>query len=89
MTEGLIDFGIREIVPYETLAEELIALVAEDAQALQALAEVENMRGIVQTGNSASQQRGVYARARETGRDHQDAMRAVVAHLIDEFHADL
>ncbi|SDN87655.1 carboxylate-amine ligase [Lutimaribacter pacificus] len=89
LTEGLIDFGIREIVPYDTLAEELIALVADDAQALGALAEVENTRAIVRAGNSASQQRGVYARARETGRDHGDAMRAVVAHLIDEFHADL
>ena len=89
LTEGLIDFGIREITPYETLAEEMIALVAEDAQALQALAEVENMRDIVRAGNSASQQRGVYARARETGRNHEDGMRAVVAHLIDEFHADL
>lgn len=89
LTEGLIDFGIREIVPYDTLAEELIALVADDAQALGALAELENTRAIVRAGNSASQQRGVYARARENGRDHGNAMRAVVAHLIDEFHADL
>lgn len=89
MTEGLIDFGAREIVPYDVLAQELIALVAEDAQALDCWAEVENMRAIVATGNSASQQRATYAAARELGRDHDGAMRAVVAHLVDEFHADL
>ncbi|MCM2562168.1 carboxylate-amine ligase [Lutimaribacter sp. EGI FJ00015] len=89
LSQGLINFGAHEIVPPDMLADELVALVAEDAAALDALAEVENTRAIVATGNSASLQRGVYARARELGRDHDAAMRAVVAHLIDEFHADL
>lgn len=89
MNEGLIDFGARDIIPYQTLSEELIDILSEDADNLQTMPELLNMREIVQRGNSASQQRGVYARAREMGKDHEDALRSVVAHLIDEFHTDL
>ncbi|TKZ20916.1 carboxylate-amine ligase [Shimia litoralis] len=87
--EGLIDFGKREIVPFSDLVEEMIALVQEDAQALSSLAEVENTRNILARGNSADQQRGVYRDALQADYSHDQALRAVVQHLVDEFHADL
>lgn len=87
--EGLIDFGKREIVPFSDLVEEMIALVQEDAQALSSLAEVENTRNILARGNSADQQRGVYRDAIQADYSHDQALRDVVQHLVDEFHADL
>ena len=87
--EGLIDFGILEIVPFETLLDEMIELVAEDAEAVEAVAEVTGTRSILGSGTSADRQRAVYQEARDNGRDHDDALCAVVRHLQEEFHADL
>ncbi|MBN9889011.1 carboxylate-amine ligase [Salipiger abyssi] len=83
VTEGLIDFGAARIVPFADLAEELIALLAEDAEALGCLAEIERMRRIVAEGNSSIRQR---AAAEAAGGDGEARMRAVVGHLIEEFH---
>ena len=87
--EGLIDLGRGEIVPMADLIEEMIALVAEDAQACGALAEVERARQIVAHGTSATRQRRVFVEALEAGDDTPGALRAVVRHLIEEFYADL
>jgi glutamate---cysteine ligase / carboxylate-amine ligase len=87
--EGLIDFGRREIVPVAELMEEMIEMLAEDAEALGCLAEVEHVRDMIVRGTSSERQRAVYAAARADGRDHGTAMRDVVRHLIEEFHADL
>ena len=89
ISAGLIDWGRREIVPFDELADEMIALVAEDAEALGCLREIENMRAIVANGNSADQQRAVYRDAVQAEYSHEDALRAVVKHLIEEYHADL
>ena len=86
VTEGLIDFGAQKIVPCAQLFDELIALVEEDAQALGCLAEIERARLVVAEGNSSSRQRV----AAETGGGTEEGrMRAVVQHLIDEFHEGL
>src|SRR5258707_2577720 len=45
--EGLVDFGKRPIAPYPGLLEEIIALVAEDAQHFDFVSEVEHGRTIV------------------------------------------
>jgi glutamate---cysteine ligase / carboxylate-amine ligase len=87
--EGLIDFGRREIVPVAELMEEMIEMLAEDAEALGCLAELEHVRDMIVRGTSSERQRAVYAAARADGRDHGTAMRDVVRHLIEEFHADL
>lgn len=87
--KGLIDFGRREIVPLAELMEELIEMAGEDADALGCRAEVERVRDMLARGTSSERQRGVYAAARAGGQDHAAAMRAVVRHLIEEFHADL
>jgi carboxylate-amine ligase len=46
VSEGLIDFGISEIVPFETLLDELIALARPHAEALGCAAEVEAARAM-------------------------------------------
>jgi carboxylate-amine ligase len=89
ITEGLIDFGAGAIKPFHALLDEMIELVEEDAAALGCLTEVERAREIVAGGVSASRQRAVAAAAQAAGGDHEAQMRAVVAHLIEEYHADL
>lgn len=86
VNEGLIDFGERQIKPMVQLVEELIDLLAEDAEALGTQAEIAALRKIAATGTSASRQRRIHAEALAQG---EDPGRAVVRHLIEEFHADL
>lgn len=87
--EGLIDFGRREIVPFSELIEELIALLAEDSQALQSIPEIENARTILVSGTSADRQRAAHQESLAKGNDKAEALRDVVRHLIEEYHADL
>ena len=87
--QGLIDFGIGEVVPYADLLEEIIELVRVDALALDCLPEVERARKIVSGGTSAHRQLAVYHAAREAGADKTEAQRAVVDLLIAETVADL
>ncbi len=89
ISNGMIDFGQREIVPFDILIEELIAVVAEDAEMLGCMTEIEALRTLLARGTSADQQRKVAAEGREAGKSDSDALCGVVRHLIDEFHADL
>ncbi len=86
-SEGLVDFGRGAIVPYATLLDELIATIAEDAEALGCRAEVESAREILHRGTSAHRQRAVYEEARFGGADTMEALRAVVDWLIAETKA--
>ncbi len=86
---GLIDFGKREILPMAVLVEDIIELVAEDAEALGCLEEVEAVRGMIARGTSAERQRAVLKASQEAGNSRDEAMRDVVRHLVEEFHADL
>ena len=86
---GLIDFGRGEIVSLLELTDELQELVAEDAGILRCTDELARTREIAANGTSADRQRAVYAGRRELGDDHDTALVAVVAHLIEEFTADL
>ncbi len=89
VSEGLIDFGRMQIVPYADLLEELLELLAEDAEALGAMEEVENARTMLNAGTSADRQRAAFSAASGDGRDKQGSLKAVVDHLIAEFHTDL
>ena len=82
--EGLVDFGRGRIVPVNELVDELLDLVSEDAEALGCVKEAEHIRTICERGTSAHQQRAAYAAAVEGGADHNDALNAVVDHLIDK-----
>ena len=84
--EGLIDFGDRAIKPMSQLLEELMGFLGEDAEALDTIAEIAALTHLAQTGTSATRQRRVHADATAAG---QDPGRAVVQHLIEEYHADL
>ncbi|MEQ5868643.1 carboxylate-amine ligase [Sagittula sp. NFXS13] len=87
-TEGLIDYGRGEIVPFPELVEELIDLLEEDAGVLGCASELHRARDMVKA-TSATRQLAVRNAARDSGADADSQMRAVVTHLIDEFHADL
>ncbi len=89
ITEGLIDFGQRKIVPFPELLNELLGLIEEDAEALGSTAEVNAMRDILVTGTSSDRQRNVYQAARDAGSDKDAALCAVVHHLIEEYRVDL
>ena len=89
VSAGLIDYGRREIVPVTELMEELQGLIGEDAEALGCVDEVARTLDIAANGNSADRQRAVYAASRDAGASHEDALRAIVKSLIEEFTADL
>jgi carboxylate-amine ligase len=89
ISEGLIDFGQHEITSISDLADEWLSIIEEDAGILRCTEEVARVRDIIENGTSSDRQRGVYAKAREAGDDHDTAMGAVVRHLMDEFHHDL
>ena len=82
--EGLIDFAKGEVVPYPDLLEELIALVAEDADALGCAPELEGLRAILRDGTSAHNQLATYKEALAAGADRPEALRAVVDWLATQ-----
>lgn len=89
VSEGMIDFGAGTIKPFPPLMEELIELVAEDADALGCRPELERIAAIASSGTSATRQRATVAGAEAAGSDHHAAMEAVVDSLIEEFHEGL
>ena len=82
--EGLIDYGVGEIVPYPDLLEEIIELVRPDAEMLDCVEEVERARDIAKRGTSADRQRETFAKAMKDGASEKDALIAVVDFLIEE-----
>lgn len=82
--EGLVDFGKGRIVPFAELVDEMIGLVAEDADALGCRAELEHVRTICRLGTSAHRQRAAHAAAIKAGKSREEALQAVVDHLIAE-----
>ena len=89
MSEGLIDFGRGEVVGFKELLDELIGLLAEDADALGCRDEVEAARDIFAGGNSADRQRAVRNDVLGQTGDDARAMTAVMASLAEEFQRDL
>jgi carboxylate-amine ligase len=87
--KGLIDYGRRAIVPFQDLVEEWIDLVAPDAVALCCEAEVARARDMARDGTAANRQRAIHGAARAAGASNDDALRAVVRHLIEAFGSDL
>lgn len=87
VSNGLIDLGRRELVGFDILIDELIDLIREDAEALGCLADVEAAREIVTQGNAADKLRAIHHDAFVAGDGAEEAMRAVVQHLSEEFLA--
>jgi carboxylate-amine ligase len=88
-TGRLIDLGKSELVPFPSLLEEIISLVSEDAEALGCLQEVQNARTILSRGTSATRQLAAYEAALTKGADEQEALRAVVDHILADTVADI
>ncbi|MEQ8653990.1 MAG: carboxylate-amine ligase [Kiloniellales bacterium] len=86
---GMLDIGKGTIVPYPDLLEEILALVAVDAEELGCVEEVLAARDIVSRGTSAHSQVAVYNTAKENGATEQDALNAVVDWLVDETVRDI
>jgi len=82
--ESLIDFGRGQLVPMATLADEMVELVADQATALGSIDEVLRIRDITANGTSSDRQKRVYEDSIAGGATNEDALRAVVDHLIDE-----
>lgn len=80
----LIDFGKGACVPFKELNEEMIGFLLQHAQALGCERELLHARTIVERGSSGCAQVRVYNAAIENGAPKQDALHAVVDHLIDE-----
>jgi carboxylate-amine ligase len=81
---SLMDYGKGELVPYPDLVEELIEVLRPDAEELGCIDDLERARTIVEQGTSADRQIGVYERAIAAGASNQEALRAVVTHLIED-----
>ncbi|PWV65717.1 carboxylate-amine ligase [Plasticicumulans acidivorans] len=86
---GLVDFGLGAIVPFTDLLDELITLVAEDAEYFGCRDEIEHLRTIHARGTSAERQIALYEREILAGRERTQALRAVVDDLIAQTVADL
>jgi carboxylate-amine ligase len=84
LDEGMVDFGRGEIVPYPDLLEEILELVAEDAQRLGCVNEVQAAREIVRRGTSAHRQLAIHEAALASGAAEDEALKAVVDWLIAE-----
>jgi len=82
--EGLIDLAKGAVVPFEELLNELLGLVAEDAEALGCTDEVNSLQHIVQRGTSAHRQLKKYELERAAGASEEEALKAVVGKLIKD-----
>jgi len=86
---GMIDFGSRRILPFGKIAEEWLAAIAEDADALDSQPAVAGLRDMIGRGSAADRQRRQFAAAIAAGATPQEAFRSIVMSLIDEFRRDL
>jgi len=87
--EGLIDFGIGTIVPFEQLLDEFIELTFEDAKSLGCESEVAATKDILSRGTSAHRQLKTYELSIAAGKNKEEALKDVVDMLISETAADL
>jgi carboxylate-amine ligase len=82
--EGLVDFGVGEIVPCARLVQDMLGLIREDAEYFDCVAEVEHAYKILERGTSAHAQLRVYQQALDDGAEPTEALRAVVDMLIEQ-----
>ena len=82
--ESLMDLAKGELVPFSDLVDEILDLTAKDAEALNCEAEVAHVREIIKRGTSAHRQVEVFERAKKNGATDKEALRLIVAFLIDE-----
>jgi carboxylate-amine ligase len=84
INDGLMDFGIGQLVPFPDLMDELIGILTPEATRLGCLPEVEHVRTIVQRGTSADRQLAVFEKALAEGNETHEALKRVVDFLVEE-----
>jgi len=82
--EGLVDLAKGTVVPFEEMLNELLCLIAEDAEALGCTDEINDIRHILQRGTSAHRQLKKYELERAGGASNEDALKGVVDKLIED-----
>ncbi len=82
--QGLVDFGRGAVVPFAELIEELLELIAEDAEALGCSADVARARHIVNEGTSADRQLARFEAVKALGGSEDAALVSVVDGIIDD-----
>ena len=80
--EGLIDLAKGTVIPFDQLLDEILELVAEDAEALGCQDEVAATRNIMTRGTSAHRQLKAFELEQASGANDEDALKAVVDTLI-------
>lgn len=84
VNDRLFDFGKGELVAFDALVEEMIALVAEDAAAFGCEAEIAHLRRIAREGTSADRQVAELDRCIAAEQPREAALASVVDQLITE-----
>ena len=85
----LIDFGIRRMVPFADLLEELLEMTRPDAEHFGCLTEIGHTRSILTHGTSARRQVQTYEAGLAEGLAPEAAIKAVVGQLVEETVAGL
>ncbi len=85
----LVDFGKQVEVPFPDLIDEIIDIVDDVIDPLGSREAVEYARVIAREGSSADRQLRVYEREIALGASNEDALKAVVDHLIKETRSGL
>ncbi|MDJ0938896.1 MAG: carboxylate-amine ligase [Woeseiaceae bacterium] len=80
--EGLIDLARGVVVPFPDLVDEILSLVAEDAEALGCMDEVSHIQDILTRGTSAHRQLKDFELEQAAGKSVEDSLKAVVDTLI-------
>lgn len=84
-TDGeLIDLGRSIRLPLADLIEEILELVAEDAEALDCVEEIQDALTIAREGTSADRQLGCFSKAKADGATDTEALSRVVDQLVAE-----
>ncbi len=82
--EGMIDLAKGMVVPFADLMDDLLTLVAEDAEALGCEKELADVRRILSRGTSAHRQLKDYELELASGASVADSLKAVVDTLIED-----
>ena len=80
--EGLVDLAHGVVVPFDELLEEMLGLVAEDAEALGCTEEVAGVWDILSRGTSAHRQLRDFEQQQAAGKSVEDSLKTVVDTLI-------
>ncbi|WP_420415203.1 carboxylate-amine ligase [Roseibium sp.] len=83
-TSELIDFGLKKSIAFRELIEEIIELVAPDAEFFGCEAEIAHIRKIVERGTSAERQLALVGDTPEDSLIATEKLEAVVDQLVSE-----